>query len=240
MPPVLIISHGQPSDPAPAARALEGLADRVASLLPGRTVGAATLAEPGAIARAVKGLPPGLVFPMFMAGGWFTKVQIPARLAEAGAIGWTVLEPFGCDPGLHDLCLTLVHEAGADRVILAAHGSFKSRVPSDIAAHVADRIAEGTGARVAVGFIDQAPRLATLTGHGPNSICLPFFTAEGGHVAEDIPAALAEAGFRGRILPPVGLDARVPALIAAAISQATPVCDGTCRWAKAGEDKRKP
>jgi sirohydrochlorin ferrochelatase len=233
-PPALIVAHGQPSDPAPAARALAALAGRVATLMPGRAVRAATLAEPGAIARGVADLAPGLVFPMFMTGGWFTKVQIPARLAEAGATGWTVLEPFGCDPGLHDLCLTVVREAGADRVILAAHGSFKSRVPSDIAGHVATRIATEVGARVGVGFIDQEPQLASLTGFGADAVCLPFFAAEGGHVAEDIPAALAQAGFGGRILPPVGLDARVPALIAAAIERATPVCAGTCRWARAG------
>ena len=232
--PILIVAHGQPSDPGPAARALEALALQVAALTPGQEVRAATLAEPGAIARAVAGLPPGLVFPMFMAGGWFTRVQIPAKLAEAGATGWTVLEPFGCDPQVHDLCIGIARAAGADQVIVAAHGSFKSRAPSDIAGHVAGRIAAETGARVAAGFIDQDPRLATLTGFGPGAVCLPFFAAEGGHVSEDIPAALAEAGFAGRILPPVGLDARVPGIIAAAVRRGTPVCAGACRWAKAG------
>ena len=43
--------------------------------------------------------------------------------------------------------------------------------------------------------------------------------------------ALEEAGFRGRILPPVGADARVPGLIAEAILRGVPVCAGTCRWA---------
>jgi sirohydrochlorin ferrochelatase len=167
---------------------------------------------------------------MFMAGGWFTKVQIPKRLAEAGAEGWVVLEPFGCDPAVHDLCVDLVREAGEHDVVLAAHGSFKSSVPSDIAALVADRIAAETGAEVAVGFIDQEPQLSTLTGH--SGICLPFFAAEGGHVSDDIPAALAEAGFTGRILPPVALDARVPGIIAAAIMRGVPVCSGACRWAR--------
>jgi len=32
-----------------------------------------------------------------------------------------------------------------------------------------------------------------------------------------LPQALAEAGFGGRFLPPLGLDARVPSLIAAAL-----------------------
>jgi sirohydrochlorin ferrochelatase len=166
---------------------------------------------------------------MFMAGGWFTRVQIPAKLAEAGAVGWTVLEPFGCDPAVHDLCVALVREAGADQVILAAHGSFKSRVPSDIARHVAARIAAATGADVAPGYIDQDPQLSSLTGRA--GICLPFFAAEGGHVSDDVPAALAKAGFQGRILPPVGLDARVPGIIAAAIARGVPVCADTCRWA---------
>jgi len=163
-----------------------------------------------------------------MAGGWFTRQQIPARLAEAGAQGWRVLEPFGCDPVVHDLCVALVREAGAAEVILAAHGSFKSQVPSDIARHVAGRIAAETGARVLPGFIDQAPRLATLTGVG--GVCLPFFAAEGGHVCDDIPKALAEAGFTGRLLPPVGTDARVPGIIAAAIRAGHQACTGDCRW----------
>jgi sirohydrochlorin ferrochelatase len=226
----LIVAHGQPSDPRPAGAALKALAAKVQALLPGWSVGAATLAEANAMARAVAGRPGGVVYPMFMAGGWFTKVQIPKRLAEAGATGWTVLEPFGCDPLVHDLCVTLVREAAADQVILAAHGSFKSPVPSDIARHVAGRIAAGTGAEVAAGFIDQAPQLASLTGRG--GVCLPFFAAEGGHVSDDIPAALAEAGFIGRILPPVGLDPRVPGIVAAAIARGVPVCDGTCRWAR--------
>jgi sirohydrochlorin ferrochelatase len=226
----LIMAHGQPSDPRPAGAALEALASRVQDLLPGWQVRAATLAEPGAVARAVAGAAPGVVFPMFMAGGWFTRVQIPARLAEAGATGWRVLEPFGCDPMVHDLCVTLAEEAGAAEVILAAHGSFKSAIPSDVAAHVAARIEAGVGCEVAVGFIDQAPRLATLSGFG--TVCLPFFAAEGGHVSDDVPAALAEAGFQGRILPPVGLDARVPGLIAAALVAGREVCTATCRWAR--------
>jgi len=226
----LIVAHGQPSDPRSAGAALEALAARVQDMTPGWEVAAATLAEAGSIARAVARRPGGAVFPMFMAGGWFTRVQIPMRLADAGAEGWQVLEPFGCDPAVHDLCVALVREAGADRVILAAHGSFKSSAPSDIARHVAGRIASGTGAEVEAGFIDQRPQLSSLKGRG--GVCLPFFAAEGGHVSEDIPQALAEAAFTGRILPPVGSDARVPGIIAAAIGRGVPVCAGSCRWAR--------
>ncbi|MDP3263577.1 MAG: CbiX/SirB N-terminal domain-containing protein [Tabrizicola sp.] len=230
----LIVAHGQPSDPAPAAAELAALALRVADLLPGWEVRAATLAEPGALAAAAAAMPPGVVFPMFMAGGWFTRVAIPARLAEAGIAGWRVLEPFGCDVAVHDLARVVLAEAGGGDVVLAAHGSFKSSVPSDIARHVAgliagDRAGDRAG-RVEVGFIDQTPQLASLTGFGAGSVCLPFFAAAGGHVTEDIPAALNEAGFQGRVLPPLGLDARVPELIARAIEAGREVCAVECRW----------
>ena len=230
--PALLVAHGQPSDPFPAARALEDLAMQVAAFLPRWSVKAATLAEPLAIARGVAGRECGLVYPLFMARGWFTKVQIPNRLFESGASRWKVLEPFGCDPKVQDLCVALVREYGADSVIVAAHGSSKSAEPSEVARHVAARIRAETGiTRVEVGFIDQAPQLSTLTGFGPGAVCLPFFAAAGGHVEDDLPRALAEAGFRGRILPPVGADGRVPGLIASALLLEVPVCSGTCRWA---------
>lgn len=233
--PVLILAHGQPSDPLPAARALAAFGASVAALMPGRVVRAATLAEPGALARAVAGRVSGLVYPMFMAGGWFTRVQIPASLTEIGAMpgqgGWQVLEPFGCDPAVHDLSVALAREARAAELVLAAHGSGRSSVPAGIARHVAQRIrAEAGVGRVEVGFIDQAPQLASLTGFGPGAVCLPFFAAEGGHVAEDLSKALGQAGFAGRILPPVGLDPRVPGIAAAAIALGRPVCADHCLW----------
>lgn len=229
---ILIVAHGQPSDPGPAAAELARFAAAVAGHLPGRRVASVTLAEAGGLAAALAELGPGgRIFPMFMAGGWFTRVHLPGKLREAGAIGWQVLEPFGCDPALHDLAVKVAAEAGAApgcEVILAAHGSFKSPVPSDIAYDLAARIATSTGAKVRAGFIDQDPQLQAMAGFG--SICLPFFAAAGGHVTEDIPAALAQAGFRGRILPPLGLDARVPALVARAIAADQPVCAAECRY----------
>lgn len=229
--PVVIVAHGQPSDPAPLAAEVAALAASVAALLPGRAVLPATLAEAGALAAVTAGTgPAGLVYPLFMAGGWFTRIHLPRKLAEAGAAGWTVLEPMGCDPAVHDLAVTLAREAGAGAVLLAAHGSGRSAVPSDIARHVAERIAAELGIRSEVAFIDQSPRIAEARDLSADAVCLPFFAAGGGHVTGDIPAALDEVGFAGRLLPPLGADARVPAIIARAIAAAVPVCAGTCRW----------
>lgn len=218
----VIVAHGQPSDPDPAEAELAALAARVAALLPGWRVDSATLAAPGQLARRVAGAP-GVVYPLFMAGGWFTQTHLPARLAEAGGHGWRILAPFGCDPAVQDLTVTLAREAwvgGARELVLAAHGSSRSPAPSDIAHMVAARIAREVGfTRVEAAFIDQSPRLADLRGFGPDAVCLPFFAARGGHVETDLPEALGQAGFAGPILPPVGADPRAEALIAAAIAR---------------------
>lgn len=231
--PVLIVAHGQPSDPRPLAAEVAELAARVAALLPGRHVGAATLAEPGALPAALAAAGgPGVVYPLFMAGGWFTRTHLPKKLAESGGTGWRVLEPMGCDPAIHQLALTIAKESGAEEVLLAAHGSGRSTAPADIARHVAGLISMRLGLHSEAVFIDQPPRLSEATGLGPNAVCLPFFATGGGHVTEDIPAQLEQAWFRGRILPPLGQDDRVPDLIAKAITVGQPICATACRWAR--------
>lgn len=239
MPPILITAHGQPSDPGPAAAELAALAAKVAMFLPGQTVASATLAEPGALPAAVARLGPGgLLFPLFMAGGWFTRSHLPARLIAAGGQGWQVLEPLGCLTSLHELAVKVAAEAlqtHAGPIILAAHGSGKSSVPSDIAAHVGRKIHTELGCAVHVGFIDQTPQLQDLPPLGDQAVCLPYFAASGGHITTDIPAALRAAGFTGTLLPPLGLHREIPALIAQAIRTASPVCTQECRF-KRGEN----
>lgn len=241
--PALIVSHGQPSDPLPAARDLDKLASTVAALLNGRAVAGATLAEEGALQAAIARLGPrGVVFPMFMAGGWFTRVALGQRLGAVGGGGWQILEPFGCDPLVHDLARDIAAGAlsGQDpprgEVLIAAHGSFKSSAPSDVANALARRIgSDRCFSRVQAAFIDQSPQLSDATGFGAGSICLPFFAAVGGHVTDDIHRALDAARFGGRLLAPIGVHARVPALIAAALTRAVPVCAKSCRYsARAG------
>lgn len=230
-PSALIVAHGQPSDPAPAAAEIAALAGRVQALMPDWHVRSATLAEPDALGRAVaQAGPSGLVYPLFMAGGWFTRVNLPAKLAEAGGTGWRVLAPFGEDAAVQALAVTVAREAAAATgrtprdcaLLLAAHGSFRSPAPAEVAVRMAWKIwAEAGFGHVAPAFIDQQPQIATLAAQMPaGSLVLPFFAARGGHVIDDLPEALAEAGFDGHLLAPLGLDARVPALIAEALRRA--------------------
>lgn len=223
----LIVAHGQPSDPAPAAAEIAALAARVADLLPGWRVLSATLASEDGLRAAVATLSgaPVLVYPLFMADGWFTETHLPVRLAAAGLSDGVQLAPFGLDPGVQALALRLAtgaKAAGATALILAAHGSFRSDAPARVARDLAARIAAATGLeRVEAGFIDQSPRIAEVAAGMPRSAaCLPYFAARGGHVTEDLPRALAEGGFAGPLLPPVGADPDVPALIAAALRSA--------------------
>ncbi|WP_045391434.1 CbiX/SirB N-terminal domain-containing protein [Falsirhodobacter sp. alg1] len=213
----LIVAHGQPSDPEPAAAEIAALAARVQAHLPDWDVQSATLAEQDALARGVAGRT-GVIYPLFMAEGWFTRVHLPERLAQSGGEGWRILPPFGSDPALIDL--TLAVAAAQNRpILLAAHGSFRSPVPAQIADDMAARIVAATGMPCRAGFIDQSPQIADIAQDMPDAACLPFFAARGGHVIDDLPQALDAAGFAGPRLSPIGLDPAVPALIARALRQ---------------------
>lgn len=223
----VIVAHGQPSDPGPAGAEIAALAARVAAQMPGWSVRSATLAQEDALAQALDGADHALVYPLFMADGWFTRTHLPARLAAASGARITQLIPFGLDPAVQALTVTLAVEAASaagcppqdTEILLAAHGSFRSPAPSAVARAMAQLLADQGGfRRVETGFIDQDPQIATVAKtFGPGALCLPFFAARGGHVIDDLPEALAEAGFSGRLLDPVGLDSRVPGLIALAL-----------------------
>ncbi len=230
--PLLIVAHGQPGDPGPQQAAIEALAMRVAALLPEREVLGATLAAPGALKAGLR--PGALVYPMFMAGGWFTKVELPRRLVEAGAEGAEILAPFGADPGLVGLALAQIR-AVADAagwrmdevaLLIAAHGSGRSRAPAE-AARAFGAALQGQLAEISCGFVEEAPYLVDAArdlvarGLDARAICLPFFATEAGHVTGDLPDAMAEAGCRGRVLLPLGMADEVPAMIAAAVQRAS-------------------
>lgn len=277
----LIVSHGQPSDPGPAEAALTHFAAQVVARLPANwSVEAATLAAPGALkaalARSAGCDGPLLIYPMFIADGWFTQINLPARIRAAGIAvlapspggapgseggsdaepmvaaapvaghaapgilphlpaparvstggAAQILPPFGLDPGILPLALRALRRAlddgglrAADTgLMVAAHGSFKSRAPAMVARRLARAIiAELPFAEMRTAFIDQAPQIAaSARGLPVPALCLPLFAAAGGHVEEDLPAALAEAGFTGRILAPLGLAPDAPDLVAGAL-----------------------
>ena len=226
----LIIAHGQPSDPAPAEKALGGIAQRVADMLPDWTIRSATMAAPGEIERRLEqaqSMP--LVYPLFMSGGWFTQTALPKRLGFLSRA--RILRPFGLCGRLPihatDHLCSLARQKGwrpdQTEILIAAHGSASGR---DTPARSTYRFAHALSLlsdwkHVRVGFLEQDPELHKVAATcGPRSICVPFFAADGYHVANDIPESLAEGGFSGPICPSVGRADYVPGLIADALQAA--------------------
>ena len=164
---------------------MQELAARVAGRMPGWRVRGVTLAAPGRLEAAVVELGGPVVYPFFMAGGWFTKVELPRRLAAAGSDGLSVRAPFGESAAVTKLAVdAAVSEAArqgwrSDEVslVLAAHGSGRSRVPAEAAVRVAAAVraagrfaevlpeARGQAARVrAEAEGDKAEAVARATG----------------------------------------------------------------------------
>lgn len=222
----LIVAHGQPSAPGPAAAELAALARKVADLAPGWRIEGATLADPGAVERAADRLGPALVLPFFMADGWFTRSLLPERLA--GLTGMTHLPAFGTWPETADLAASLVERALLDRgwrpgdsgLILAAHGSAKSRGSARSTEAIAAAIAKALPiGRIDAGYLEEPPYLADAArGFTGRALCLPLFIARWGHVEGDLPVALSRAGFTGETLAPLGTAPEVPVVLAAALT----------------------
>ncbi|MFV0292364.1 MAG: CbiX/SirB N-terminal domain-containing protein [Paracoccus sp. (in: a-proteobacteria)] len=224
--PAIIVAHGQPSDPDPQQSAIMTLAGRVAAHTR-RQVTGVTLAKPEALAQAVAHAPDAMVYPMFMANGWFTSAELPRRLRQCGGQACPILQPFGTDPTLAGLCIAKIRDAAEDAgwpisgvtLLLIAHGSQRARGSAIGTEAMATELRPYFG-RVITAFIEEAPFLAdTAKDLGPRAIALPFFATHAGHTTDDIPDALSASGFSGPCLPPIGLVPEVPALIAAALDR---------------------
>ena len=222
MPHALIVAHGSPADPAPQEARLHALAADVGALLPDWTVRGATLAAEGALESALDAFDRPLIYPFFMAEGWFTGTNLPRRLKKAGHEGLVQLRPFGTDPALIDLVARAATQAKdkAENLLIAAHGSKISATSGDTTYAMTQALALRTGFKtIECGFVEEAPFLTDVARTMQAGVCLPFFALRAGHVIGDIPEALDEAEFDGPRLPPIGEDAGVPALIAAALQR---------------------
>ncbi len=227
MPCAILVAHGSPADPVPQEAALMALAVRVAFWLPGWHLRGTTLAATGAFESALTALPDALIYPVFMAEGWFTRTTLPKRQAAAGNISARQLPAFGHEPALLDLlraeALAGAQAAGLNpaqtTLLLAAHGSKVAPASKAItevrAAELRDR---ADFAAVRCGYVEEAPFLADAARDLGPALCLPFFALRAGHVAQDVPEALAEAGFTGPLLPAIGESAGVARLIAQSLA----------------------
>ena len=221
----VLVSHGQPSQPEAGEAHLRALTQKVREVLPGWTIRSATLAAGDGLERALElAGPDPLVFPVFMAEGWFTQNALPGRLKGTGSRQMPAL---GVHPGLPPLTAAYLGEVAARthwnatgyEVLLAAHGSASCALPAQCTLRFAAGLSENLpDVPVRIGFLEEAPFLGDVAGLcGLKTILLPLFAGAGGHVADDIPQALDEAGFEGLRLAPLIEAPFIPKLIACAL-----------------------
>ena len=216
----ILVSHGSPSDPEPQEQVMHALAAQVATRLPGWHVQGATLAAPGRFEAALDGAADPIVYPLFMARGWFTETHLIKRIGECRA---NVLPPTGVDPALPTLAASMLSQtlaktgwrAADTALLIAAHGSRTRPDSSESARVIGHVLGHALGFRQTVtGFLEQDPFLADAARGLGQAICLPFFAMRAGHVVSDLPEALTKAGFSGPVLPVFAEYAGLPALIA--------------------------
>jgi len=224
----IIVALGQPSDPLPHDATMREMAEKVQTLLPGWTIRGATLESPGSIAAAADGMNCPVVYPLFLANGFFMAQVLPKRLARL-LPGAAVLPPFGADAALPDLVSDILVEAaraagyiaGDTSVVLAAHGSEMFPASRLSTQQLAGEVASRTDfQKIVFGFIEEHPFIEEAALNLGQAICLPIFALRASHVAVDVPEALQKAGFNGVQLPPLGMHEKVPALIASALRAA--------------------
>jgi sirohydrochlorin ferrochelatase len=221
----IVIALGQPSAPLAHDDAMHALARDVEALLQGWDVRGATLESPASLAAAAEGQLQPLVYPIFMAHGFFLEQVLPKRLKRL-IPGAEILPPLGDHPGIPDLVAGILLEAARAEsyavketaVLLAAHGSEKfpaSRVATE---RLVEDVADRTGfRRIVAGYLEEKPLIEESARGLGQAICLPVFALAASHVTIDVPDGLRKAAFAGVTLPPLGLHAKVPALIAAAL-----------------------
>jgi len=221
-PSLLIVAHGSPSDPEPQEEALRALGRAVTAHLPGWRVEGTTLAAKGCFEAAAARLGQPVVYPFFMSEGWFTGRFLAGKTSE---LGLKQLAPFGVDPALPAcaaarLTATLQSQGWASRdtaLLLAAHGSARSKTSADAPRAFAEKLAQAIVFRsVTTGFVEQEPFLTDAARDLGQALCLAFFALRSGHVEGDLPEAFRAAGFSGPVLPPFIEWNEVPELIAQA------------------------
>lgn len=202
----LIVTHGSPSDAETQEAALAELAVQVGTLLPGWDVRSATLAAPEKLEQVLDAMDGPLVYPYFMAQGYFTGRVLPKRLEPYGL---TPMRPFGVDPALLDLVETQLRiclqgqswQPEDTSLLVAAHGSAVSKRSADAASDFAKTLQNRFGFKeIRTGFVEQEPWLKPAAKGLGQAICLPFFALVAGHMLDDVPEALEEADFAGPVL----------------------------------------
>ena len=171
----LIAAHGGRDVDRRSNKSIFSLAGKVAALIGDVQVGVGFVSGVPAIGDAIAALAAQnvIVYPLFMADGYFGQTVLNRLVEEAGrgrrGGSVTVLPPLGLDPALADLAVTKAASAATSlgmspeqvTLVLLAHGSARSRASAMAAERTAinARAHGGLFADVRVSFLDEAPSL---------------------------------------------------------------------------------
>jgi sirohydrochlorin ferrochelatase len=175
-----------------------------------------------------------VVYPLFLADGYFTRARLPELIGAADvACPVTVLPPLGVDPALPGVVMERANRIGEARelaaaetwLVLVAHGSARHassrRAADDLARGIAGR---GRFAGVTAAFLEEAPLVDDVlrTVPGP-ALVAGLFAGEGLHGREDLDRLIAGAD-RTDLVPVgnVGAWPEVADLVAAAVLRYAP------------------
>jgi sirohydrochlorin cobaltochelatase len=175
-----------------------------------------------------------IVYPLFLADGYFTHVALPRLVEQAiqqdAARTTSILPPLGLEPAMADLIADEAAAAAHSRaisppettVILLAHGSANDKGSRIAAELLADRVRQRQSFRnTGTAFLEEAPSLAEAMSEvrGP-IIVIGLFAGEGMHGADDAKRLVAEFGRDDIVLVgPVGTFVGVSTIIAATVAR---------------------
>jgi sirohydrochlorin ferrochelatase len=178
-----------------------------------------------ALAEAkVSGASRVVVYPFFMADGFFVRTRLSERVAAAGLTGrWEIFPPLGVDPGLPDLMLTHAESAAAaagfdpaaTTLVVAGHGSKFGPASADATRAVASAIEDArVFASVTSAFLEEPPSIEEALRAATEPVVVSgFFSGDGMHAADDVPAAVAKSKVKAIYAGPIGGEPAVGALI---------------------------
>lgn len=203
----ILVGHGSLRKASGAAMIRLAALLRKDGTFPIATAGFLNFSQPtfmNAVARCVnKGATEIFVQPYFLISGFYVKTGVPKLLKEAEAaypeVRFRLAEAFDDHPALAELThkRAFAADPDADALLLMAHGS-----PHETANAPISKVAEVLRRRYAqtqLGFMEiNAPTIAEaatrLNERGAKRIvAVPYFLQLGGHVAEDLPEAVAAA-----------------------------------------------
>jgi len=246
---VVIVAHGDRGGPVLAQgeqrnqtllhhRARLATANLFKSVEAGVLKGSPTFED--ALAKAQSTRPKAIViYPFFMAEGYFVKKILPQRLAEFSlTIPHVTLQPLGLDANLVALVVAdaLQHASNAQivakdaRLLVVGHGSKFGPASADATRAVMHAIKDKHSALFAeidVAFLEETPFLAEQLTTSQDvktpraTIISGFFNGDGLHAGEDVPNAMQDTASPVIYTGPIGRAPAVSQLITTAILNAT-------------------